>query len=213
MNKYLSNPITKLLILVNITIMATMMIMNHSLKPIPMETLKDFGALTHHASYSALLFHMFLHVNLLHISCNMLSLLVYGSMCEKTLGSFYFFLFYIITGLGAAVGVLIFANPAILAVGASGAICGIVGMQLTYILFKKDKKNYMPVFIDSALLLLIGLIPQVSFIGHAFGFITGVILMTTLCLFNEQIKNKKLVIENLPKESINKNNTTSTDMV
>ncbi len=97
--------------------------------------------------------HMFMHANFMHIFFNMYSLVMFGMVVERALGTRDFILFYLITGFGAVLlhfGVeylqaqaLIQANPGVPAraiynympsvMGASGAVYGVlVGFAMLY---------------------------------------------------------------------------------
>ena len=75
--------------------------------------------------------HMFLHGSWLHIIGNMWFLWVFGDNVEDRLGKFKYMLFYILSGLGAAIiqsfVSFIFGATNIPMVGASGAISGVLG--------------------------------------------------------------------------------------
>ncbi len=76
---------------------------------------------------------MFMHGGLFHIFANMFSLLFIGSLVERLLGAKRYFYFYMISGLLAGVffvlSSLIFTGDFnTFAVGASGALFGIVGL-------------------------------------------------------------------------------------
>lgn len=98
-----------------------------------------------------ILTHMFMHGGFWHIFFNMYSLLMFGSILERSLGPKKFLIFYFVTGLGAAAlhtGVewmqarVFIANGAVNAyqallmtptLGASGAIYGIlIGFAMLY---------------------------------------------------------------------------------
>ncbi|MBQ9652786.1 MAG: rhomboid family intramembrane serine protease [Bacteroidales bacterium] len=97
--------------------------------------------------------HMFMHANFMHIFFNMYSLVMFGMVVERALGTRDFIIFYLITGFGAVLlhfGVeylqaqaLIQANPGVSAqaiynympsvMGASGAVYGVlVGFAMLY---------------------------------------------------------------------------------
>lgn len=78
---------------------------------------------------------MFMHAGFFHIFVNMLSLFFVGPLVEKILGSKRYFYFYIAAGLFAGLAfvlsALIFPSEAgTFAVGASGAIFGLVGLLM-----------------------------------------------------------------------------------
>lgn len=97
--------------------------------------------------------HMFMHANFMHIFFNMYSLVIFGMVVERALGTRDFIIFYLITGFGAVLlhfGVeylqaqaLLQANPGVSAqaiynympsvMGASGAVYGVlVGFAMLY---------------------------------------------------------------------------------
>jgi len=74
---------------------------------------------------------MFIHSGFMHIIGNMLYLWIFGDNIESALGSLRFTVFYLLCGVGAALGqVLIDPASEIPMVGASGAISGVMGAYL-----------------------------------------------------------------------------------
>jgi membrane associated rhomboid family serine protease len=74
---------------------------------------------------------MFIHSGFMHIIGNMLYLWIFGDNIESALGSFRFIVFYLLCGVGAALGqVLIDPSSEIPMIGASGAISGVMGGYL-----------------------------------------------------------------------------------
>ncbi|MGK0689359.1 MAG: rhomboid family intramembrane serine protease [Aquificaceae bacterium] len=82
----------------------------------------------------SLLTHTFLHGSWLHIIGNMWFLWVFGDNVEDRLGRVKYLIFYILSGLGAAIiqtlVSLLFGGEEIPMVGASGAISGVLGAYL-----------------------------------------------------------------------------------
>jgi len=68
---------------------------------------------------------MFAHASITHILFTMYSLWLFGAVLERFWGSKKFLIFYLVCGLAASVAQLIFV-PAGAALGASGAIMGLV---------------------------------------------------------------------------------------
>ncbi|MFN3947004.1 MAG: rhomboid family intramembrane serine protease [Aquificaceae bacterium] len=83
---------------------------------------------------ASLITHMFLHGSWLHIIGNMWFLWIFGDNVEDKLGKFKYLIFYILSGLGAAmiqtIVSLLFGGGNIPMVGASGAISGVLGAYL-----------------------------------------------------------------------------------
>ena len=74
-----------------------------------------------------LITHMFLHYDFLHIFLNMYALFIFGPECEREFGRLKFLLLYFISGLtGAFLHVALTTRGDIPAVGASGAIFGVM---------------------------------------------------------------------------------------
>lgn len=74
---------------------------------------------------------MFMHAGLFHLFANMLSLFFIGSLVEKILGAKRYVYFYLISGLFAGVLYIFFEllfPSGLGAVGASGALFGLVGL-------------------------------------------------------------------------------------
>lgn len=146
---------------------------------------------------------MFLHANLAHIFFNMLYLYNFGRFVEQALGGKRYLALYILSGLAAELfhaafipveGPLTLATPAI---GASGAISGVLGAYL--ILFPGSKLSmcffylFFPIcFTASAAAYLIfwfvmqvlqgyaGASLGVAVFAHAGGFIAGMALLPTI---------------------------------
>lgn len=86
----------------------------------------NFGPLTVSGQWWRLLTCVFIHGGLLHIAFNMWCLWDLGRLAESLYGHWTFACVYLITGLSASLTSLAW-NPAVLSVGASGAIFGIAG--------------------------------------------------------------------------------------
>jgi membrane associated rhomboid family serine protease len=81
--------------------------------------------------WSTLLTSMFLHGGWMHLGGNMLYLWIFGDNLEKVMGAFRFILFYLACGVAASFAHIFFgAGSSVPAVGASGAISGVLGGYL-----------------------------------------------------------------------------------
>jgi len=93
----------------------------------------DFGPLTvTDGQWWRLLTCCFVHLGIMHLICNMYALRMVGKLTEQFLGNWYFLLIYLGCGLAGSLTSLWF-NPALVSVGASGAIFGVFGALLGYI--------------------------------------------------------------------------------
>jgi membrane associated rhomboid family serine protease len=74
---------------------------------------------------------MFLHQGFLHIGGNMLFLWIFGDNVEDFFGHFTYLLFYLVCGVGAGLlHVLFNLHSTVPAIGASGAISGVMGAYI-----------------------------------------------------------------------------------
>ena len=81
--------------------------------------------------WSTLMTSMFLHGGWMHLGGNMLYLWIFGDNLEKVMGHVRFVLFYLLCGLAAsAAHILSNMGSGVPAVGASGAISGVLGGYL-----------------------------------------------------------------------------------
>ena len=145
---------------------------------------------------------MFMHADWFHILGNMLFLWIFGDNVEDALGHARYLLFYLLCGLGAAAAHILMSPDSLLpAVGASGAIAGVMGAYL--VLYPKANIAVLiPLFIllgtfSIPAIVLIGiwflmqLLSGVASIGyatgggggvawwaHVGGFLVGMLLIT-----------------------------------
>ncbi|MFH0748321.1 MAG: rhomboid family intramembrane serine protease [Candidatus Bathyarchaeota archaeon] len=139
---------------------------------------------------------MFIHVDFLHIISNMLYLYIFGDNVEDKFGHVKFFFLYIffgiVGGLAHSVFTVVFgAEPFIPAVGASGAISGVLGAYLVFFpsarivsvvpsyFFVRLARIPAFVFIGFWFILQIlysGGSSSVAYLAHIGGFVAGVIL-------------------------------------
>ncbi len=122
---------------------------------------------------------MFLHSGIIHLSYNMIALGFIGFLTKESLSNRLFLLFYLLTGVIAAMVSLVFHANAI-AVGASGAIMGMYGLALALSLF--EKKNRVAFRENSIVLgffviviptLLMGIFTNADNAAHIGGLISG----------------------------------------
>lgn len=120
----------------------------------------------------------FLHSGLAHLSLNMLSLYFLGSFAEAAFGRGRFFAMYVLSGLSGGIAYLYFGGFDVPAVGASGAIFGLLGGVLGYAARRGTFSWQNPVIRQLVILLAINLflgasIPNVSNTAHLGGLAGG----------------------------------------
>lgn len=125
------------------------------------------GHMDFQAAFLPLITSMFLHSGWLHLAGNMLFLWIFGDNVEDFFGHFTYFFFYLICGIGAGLLHVLFNWHSIVpAVGASGAISGVMG---AYILLYPRARILTLVFIFPLP------IPAVVFLGlwYVMQFLAG----------------------------------------
>lgn len=100
------------------------------------------GEVSRGAALGTIFSSMFLHGSWLHFIGNMLFLKIFGDNLEDRMGHFPFLLFYILTGVAAAIfQVVLDTESMVPMVGASGAIAGVMGGYL--LLYPKAKVDVL----------------------------------------------------------------------
>jgi rhomboid protease GluP len=169
--------VTYLLILANAAMFALTLI-GGSLMRIDPATLLHYGAihkgvLVQH-EYWRLLACTFLHVNILHLTLNMLCIAAWSGLLEKRLGASYFILVYLASAIGGSI-TSIYGHPgAFLGVGASGAVSGIVGALLCLTILGKlplSPQFFLVTIGANVMLALKG--PNIDWLAHLGGFTAG----------------------------------------
>ena len=129
-----------------------------------------------------LLTSIFLHSGLTHLLLNMFSLYFLGSFAEASFGRGRFFALYLLSGLAGGIAYLYFGwdSPGQPAVGASGAIFGMLGGVFGFTIRRGTFSTRDPVISQLLLLTAINLalgfsIPAVSNTAHLGGLVGGLV--------------------------------------
>jgi rhomboid protease GluP len=92
----------------------------------------NFGPKTLNGEYWRLFTSMFVHIGVLHIALNMWVLWMIGRLMERVVGNVGFLLLYVASGLCGSLASVAF-NPYVLSAGASGAVFGLIGGMLGFL--------------------------------------------------------------------------------
>jgi membrane associated rhomboid family serine protease len=144
--------------------------------------------------YLTLLTSMFMHGSWMHIIGNMVYLWIFGDQIEDRLGRVKFLIFYLLCGLAAGLAQVMFQPKSIIpALGASGAIAGVLGAYLVkyprnpvrVLLF--NRVAVLPALVVLGGWILLQFVSQVSvvegagggvaYMAHIGGFIAGMVLI------------------------------------
>jgi membrane associated rhomboid family serine protease len=188
-----TGPVTRVLILANVAMFVAEVAVGGagSLLTGPSgERLVRLGALYTPAvacghEYWRLITAAFLHAGILHIALNMYALWLFGSLMEDALGSAPFLGVYLVSGFVASATSFAFGPVFLVAVGASGAIFGLLGAWFTYnfrrrhIAFNRAQLNGAITLIVLNLVLSFGLASFIDWRAHVGGLVAGVFLGAT----------------------------------
>jgi len=142
----------------------------------------DYGPLTLHGQWWRMVVSTFLHFGLIHLLFNMFVLFNIGLFMESLAGRVSFVVLYLVCGLGGSAASLVW-HPSIVSAGASGAIFGLYGALLGFLVRHRGSipgeslaslRKGALTFIGYNL--LYGLRPGVDMAAHVGGLATGFVL-------------------------------------
>jgi membrane associated rhomboid family serine protease len=144
------------------------------------EVLFDNGAMYTQAlsrhEYWRLIASGLLHTNPLHLTTNMLCLVLWGGLLESRIGSFYFLVIYVCAMVAGAVLSDLHSSGPYLSAGASGAISGILGaLFCLWVLGKIDLSVQFFVVNIGLNVILAMSSPRIDWVAHVGGLTAGLI--------------------------------------
>jgi membrane associated rhomboid family serine protease len=143
-----------------------------------------YGPLVQAGDWWRLITSAFMHYGPFHLLINMYGLYFAGTLLERAIGHWRFLLLYLASGLAGSAGALVYdalTNRTSLALGASGALFGILGA-----LFVLERKGHLRTEGQIAGLIVINLVFTFAFArfisvgGHVGGLIGGIVAMFLL---------------------------------
>ena len=159
----------------------------------------DAAAVLLRGEYGRIIYSMFLHAGTDHLFNNMVILFFLGAMIEKVTGHIQLLLIYLLSGIGANICSLLYkvmTMDSMASVGASGAIFGLDGVLLAWILFDRQA---MPDVTPRRVLLMIALSLYSGFTAynidnaaHVGGLLTGFTAGALLCALRRRKRNREV---------------------
>ncbi len=144
--------------------------------------------------YYRLITATFLHVSLVHLTFNMVALLLVGSPVEAALGRARFVALYLLSALGGSVCSYLFGNPHVAGVGASGAIFGLFG---AFFVIARTRRSD-----TSGILILIGINLVFSFTdkaidwrAHVGGLLVGLVVGALFAVSERRPESQRAAME------------------
>lgn len=178
--------VTPSIVVANVAVFALMLIMGANPLQPTIAVLLDWGAnsgpKTMDGQWWRLFTSMFLHGGIIHLGFNMWVLWQVGHLVERLVGNVGFALVYVLTGLLGSLASIVWNSQSV-SVGASGAVFGIVGTLLAFILLRRD--TVPPTIFKSmrsslGMFLLYNLafglaVPAIDMAAHVGGLVAGII--------------------------------------
>lgn len=159
----------------------------------------DAAAVLLRGEYGRIIYSMFLHAGIDHLFNNMVILFFLGAMIEKVTGHIQLLLIYLLSGIGANICSLLYkvmTMDSMVSVGASGAIFGLDGVLLAWILLDRQA---MPDVTPRRVLLMIVLSLYSGFTAHNIdnaahvgGLLTGFAVGALLCALRRRKRNREV---------------------
>jgi rhomboid protease GluP len=140
----------------------------------------NYGPATRGGEWWRLLTNIFMHGGFLHLFANMYGLLLVGIFLEPLLGRATYLIAYLLTGILASCASLWWYDATV-SVGASGAIFGMYGIFLAFLLTKVFPPDFSKAFLASTIVfigfnLLMGLTGGIDNAAHIGGLLSGFVL-------------------------------------
>jgi membrane associated rhomboid family serine protease/Flp pilus assembly protein TadD len=130
----------------------------------------------------------FVHIGAAHLIMNMWALWVLGTLAEAILGTYLYVGVYLVCAVAGSLASL-YWNPHVVGAGASGAIMGILGAEVSVLKFarlplpKEVLRSTIRSLVQGAVLtLVIGLLPRIDNASHTGGLICGLLIGVLLSL-------------------------------
>jgi membrane associated rhomboid family serine protease len=176
--------VTPVLILISLAVYVALIIHTGLLGGFDTATLlvwgANYGSLTFNGEWWRLVSYAFLHVGLLHIIVNSWVLWSVGRLTERLYGSAVYLFLYLAAAICGAVASIAW-DPVRVTVGASGAIFGVLGALLAYLLCQKAtvprfifRAHWLPTALFTAFSIIDGTLqPQIDNMVHVGGFFAG----------------------------------------
>jgi S54 family peptidase len=181
-------PMTMLLIIANVAIYFWMMVTFKTTTD-PHALISAGAMYAPTATWQTFFTANFLHIGLMHLVSNMISLYIFGGIVEGLIGSWRFTLIYLISGLVGTTAVYFF-NPTTVTAGASTSIFGLMGVMIVLI-FKyghlmRDFSLYIVLTVGYNLYNTFTT-AGISIPGHIGGLIAG-LLLAILLTWNKDLE-------------------------
>jgi rhomboid protease GluP len=186
-------PATIILIAANVMVFVAMLIGHVPLMGPTVEQLIRWGGdsgdkVLLHNQWWRIITAAFVHIGAPHLIMNMWALWVLGTLAEAVLGTYLYVGVYLVCAIAGSLASL-YWNPGLAGAGASGAIMGILGAEVSVLKFarlplpKEVLRSTLRSLVQgAALTLVIGLLPRIDNASHVGGLGCGLFIGLLLSL-------------------------------
>ncbi len=116
---------------------------------------------------------MFLHGDVIHLLSNIIGLVLFGTFIENIVSKTAYLIIYFFSGILGNIMTLFLLPPYIISLGASGAIYGLIGASVIYIIFERDITQLLITFVYLLYFIITSFSPEINYAAHIFGLISG----------------------------------------
>ena len=116
---------------------------------------------------------MFLHGDAIHLISNIIGLVLFGTFIENIVSKTAYLIIYFLSGVLGNIMTLFLLPPYIISLGASGAIYGLIGASVIYILFERNMTQLIITFVYLLYFIVTSFSPEINYAAHIFGLISG----------------------------------------
>jgi len=189
---------TAILLLINIAVFIVMVLMGVNVASPTGKELFETGAVRRHevlsGEYWRLVSSQFIHGGIMHLMANLIGLSIAGFFVERIIGWKRFIAGYIVCGVLASLA-SIFWHENTISAGASGAIFGLYGIMLSFLIlnvYAKESRTLIWIIlaIFPGISLLLGLSGGIDNAAHIGGFIGGFVISSIFILRKKAEQNK-----------------------
>jgi rhomboid protease GluP len=169
---------TYLILALNLAVYAYTAILSGNFMVISLNVLLQYGQsnyLVINGLYWQLFTAIFVHTNIVHLTGNMLFLIIFGLRAEELFNMMEYFFIYLLSGLAGNLLTLLLGLTVVSA-GASGAIFGLFGACAIYVRRKVGQSLVGALVYTFFLLIVTGTSPYVNVLAHFGGLATGLII-------------------------------------
>jgi len=180
-----SNPILTWLLLGSIVVVWLVMeLVGGSENPVVLVTFgANYGPAILDGQFWRLFTSMFLHIGLAHLFFNAYALFIFGMEMERLYGPDRYIIVYVLSGLFGSLASFASRGPTVFSAGASGAIFGVIGMNLAYFMLHRQtfgrfgRQRVMNTLLIIGINLVFGFtVPGIDNLAHIGGLVAGLAL-------------------------------------